>query len=100
VSINPSGDIVKKARFFFALLVASFFGGLSVLMIQFPDRIGAAAILLFPGAVLGIATSGNVHDFRTWAVALGNFVFYFGLAYLVWGIWEKHTRKTDVGKED
>jgi hypothetical protein len=90
---------MNKARLFFALLIASVFGTLSVLMIQFPDRIGPASILLFPGAVLGIITSGNVHDFRTWVVALGNFVFYFGIAYLIWGIWERHTRKADARKE-
>ena len=81
---------MKKARFLFALLLASVFGALSVLMIHFPDRIGPIAILLFPGAFLGIVTSGNVHDFSRWVVALGNFAFYFGIAYLVWGIWERH----------
>lgn len=90
---------MKKARLFFALLIASVFGALSVLMIQLPDRIGPASILLFPGAVLGIVTSGNVHDFRTWVVALGNFAFYFGIAYLVWGLWEMYTGKADAGKE-
>ena len=67
-------------------------------MIQFPDRIGPAAILLFPGAVLSIFASGNTHAFSTRVLALGNFAFYFGLAYLVWGIWERHVRRGYAGK--
>jgi hypothetical protein len=61
-------------------------------MIRFPEQIGAGAILLFPGAVLAIVTSGNVHNFHTWVVALGNFAFYFGIVYLVWEIWERYTQ--------
>lgn len=68
-------------------------------MIQFPDRIDAAGIFLFRGAILGIITSGNVHNFRTWTVALGNFAFYFGIAYLAYGIWERHRSKIDASKE-
>jgi hypothetical protein len=83
---------VNKAKFLFALLIASASGVLSVLMIRAPEHIGAAAVLLFPGAVLAIIASGNVHDFRTWVVVLGNFAFYFGVVYLVWGIWESCTR--------
>jgi predicted tellurium resistance membrane protein TerC len=86
---------VKKARLLFAVAMASGFGVLSVLMIKFPDRIGPAAIFLFPGAVLAMVTSGNVHNFNLWVIALGNFVFYFGTAYLLWGIWERHARNPD-----
>ena len=39
--------------------------------------------VLIPGMILGIAVSGNVHAFSTWASALGNFLFYFGVVYLV-----------------
>jgi len=90
------GKNVNKTSSFFALLIACIFGALSVFMIQFPDRIGAVAILLFPGAVLGIVMSGNVHDFRMLVVALGNFAFYFAISYLVWELWERHTHKTDA----
>jgi hypothetical protein len=91
---------MNKTKLFLALLIASVTGVLSVLMIQFPQHIGAGAILLFPGAVLGIITSGNVHDFRTWVVVLGNFAFYFGIVYLVWEIWERYTRRASVGREN
>ena len=84
---------MNKTKFLLALLIASGFGGLSVLMIRSPEQIGAAAILLFPGAILAIIASGNVHDFRTWVVVLGNFTFYFGVVYLVWEIWERYTRR-------
>jgi len=77
---------------FFAVLIATASGGLSVLMIRAPEHVGGAAVLLSPGAVLAIIASGNVHDFHTWIVVLGNFVFYFGIVYLVWEIWERWTR--------
>jgi hypothetical protein len=83
---------MNKTKFLFALLIASGFGLLSMLMIRSPEEIGAAAVLLVPGAILGIVASGNVHDFRTWVVVLGNFAFYFGVVYLVWQIWERYTR--------
>lgn len=83
---------MNKAKFLIAVLVASAFGVLSVLMIRVPEQIGAVAVLLFPGAVLAIIASGNVHDFRTWVVVVGNFAFYFGVVYLVWGVWERCTR--------
>jgi len=74
-----------------ALLIAAAFGVLSVLMVTGPD-IGPAVVFLFPGAVLAIIASGNVHDFRTWVIVLGNFAFYFGVVYIVWEIWERRTR--------
>ena len=63
-------------------------------MIRAFEDVGPVVVLLFPGAVLGIIASGNAHDFRTWAVVVGNFVFYFGLVYLAWGIRERYTRAT------
>jgi hypothetical protein len=36
-------------------------------------------ILLLPGLFTGFMVSGNVQVANTWVVALGNFVFYFGL---------------------
>jgi hypothetical protein len=90
---------LNKGRLLIALLIGSVFGALTMLMIQSPDSVGAGAIFLFPGAVLGIIASGNVHDFRPWVVALGNFTFYFGVVYVIWGVWERHTRKVDSGKE-
>ena len=88
-----------------ALFVASAFGALSLVMIQAPEQIGAATILLFPGAVLGIVTvlgiviGGNVHDFPTWAVVLGNFAFYFGVVYLVCEMWERYTARANAAQK-
>lgn len=39
------------------------------------------------GAVIAIAASGNVHSFSEWALTLGNFAFYFGLAYLICSVY-------------
>jgi hypothetical protein len=86
-------------RIFPAFLIGSIFAALSALMIQFPDRVGAAAVFLLPGFVLGIVTSGNVHAFSSWVAALGNFVFYFGVTYLASVLWEKHTHRVD-GREE
>jgi hypothetical protein len=91
---------VNKTKFLFASLTASGAGVLSVLMIRAPEHIGPAAILLFPGAILAIVASGNVHDFRTSIVVVGNFAFYFGIVYLAWGIWERYTRSADAGRKD
>jgi hypothetical protein len=52
-----AGIAVNKKKVFLALLVASGFGVLSVLMIRFPDRIGAAVVLLLPGFILAMATT-------------------------------------------
>jgi hypothetical protein len=89
---------MNKTKLFFALLIAFGFGVLSVLMIRAPEQIGAAAVLLFPGAILVIVASGNVHDFRTWVVVLGNFAFYFGIVYLVWEICERYRWRTKAAR--
>jgi hypothetical protein len=88
---------MNKTKFLFAMIIASASGILGMLMIQAPERIGAAAVLAFPGAVAAIIVSGNVHNFSTWVVVLGNFAFYFGAVYLVWGIWERYTRSAAGG---
>jgi hypothetical protein len=56
---------------------------LSLMMIHAPEQVGPAAVLLFPGAILAMITSGNVHDFNAWVVALGNLIFYFALVCLI-----------------
>ena len=40
-------------------------------------------ILLFPGFIIGFVASNNVHIASTWVVASGNFLFYFGLTYVI-----------------
>ena len=73
---------MTKSAFFLALFLAVCAAGLSLLMVRSPENFGAAAVLLFPGAVIAIITSGNVHDVRAWVVAVGNFIFYFMVVYL------------------
>ncbi len=50
-------------------------------------------ILLLPGMVTGVMVSGNIHVTSVWVAALGNFVFYFGVVYLVLVSWEKRKAK-------
>ena len=59
-------------------------------MLDYPDRFGPSIVLLFPGFSVAMAASGNVHVFSTSAVAIGNFGFYFGLAYLAQTLWKRH----------
>src|SRR5215469_4289048 len=40
-------------------------------------------VLLLPGMFAGVMISGNIHVANTWIVAAGNFIFYFGVVYLV-----------------
>jgi hypothetical protein len=92
---------VSKTNLILSLLTGSVFGGLSVLMIRSPERVGAAVVLLFPGFIVGIAMNGNVHDFNTCVVALGNLAFYFGLVYLGCRIWARRTRRAaDASRDD
>jgi hypothetical protein len=50
-------------------------------------------ILLLPGMFAGVMVSGNIHVASTWVVALGNFLFYFGVVYLVLANREKRKAK-------
>ena len=77
------------------LMIGCIFGALSVFLVQFPDKVGAAAIFLMPGFVLAIVTGKNVHDLPTWPVVVGNFLFYFGVTYIASAVWEKHTHKVN-----
>lgn len=80
-------------RLLVAFSIGCVFGLLSLVMIYLPDRIGAVAILLFPGAVLAMVVSGNAHVFHTWIVVLGNIGFYFVLSYVVWRLLDMHSSK-------
>jgi hypothetical protein len=92
---NPANDYcgekMWKIRLIIALFVGSVFGGLSFFLEQLSGSTFAGVILfLFPGAIVGIVSSGNVHEFSGRAVAVGNFVFYFGFTYLVMVLWAKY----------
>jgi hypothetical protein len=56
-------------------------------------------ILLFPGFIAAFAVSNSIHIADTWVVASGNFVFYFGLTYLVGGFRAKRKAKARNGRE-
>lgn len=86
-------------KYFFAGLLAACAAALSVVMIRSPVNTNPLDVLLFPGFVIAIITSGNVHAFRTWVVALGNFAFYFGVVCLAWKIWERLTRTVAGGRQ-
>lgn len=60
-----------------AMFVGTCACALSVLFFQNPLLFGPAVFLLFPGMIFGMAAGGNVHTFPAWAVAVGNFGFYF-----------------------
>lgn len=42
-----------------------------------------AFAFLMPGLTCAFAFSGNAHAFHLWIAALGNFVFYFALCWMV-----------------
>lgn len=84
----------RASRLVASLVTGSAFAFLTMLMTSslpynLPSRIGfeflgfVITILLFPGMLISIVTSGNIHIFSLWVAALGNFAFYFGVAYLV-----------------
>jgi drug/metabolite transporter (DMT)-like permease len=85
-------------------LVASFVFALSTLMmIEFPvlssitifariERL--LSILLMPGFFVGFTVSGNIHVTSPWVVISANFVFYFGLAYLLLMVSDKLKAKS------
>ncbi len=54
------------------------------------DFLGSVfTLLLFPGLIAGFLISGNIHIANTWFVALGNFIFYLGIAQLALKIRER-----------
>ena len=82
---------MEKTRLIIPLVVGCVFGVLSFSMQQLSSS--GVIYFLFPGAIIGMASAGNIHAFSTGVVALGNFAFYFGLMYLLTAIWEKYRAK-------
>jgi hypothetical protein len=79
---------MKNSTLLLALLTGTCAGALSLLMLHYPDRFEPSIVLLFPGFILAMPASGNVHAFSMSVVAIGNFGFYFGSAYLARGAWK------------
>ena len=75
--------------------------GLSPLSIgpKFTFLFGIISILLIPGMFLGLLLSQNVHLVNVWLMAVGNFIIYFGVAYLLLAKREKRrvAAKTKLG---
>ncbi len=83
----------------YALVAGCFFALLSIWMLKFTalaaswlgQSLAPLGTLLFsfviPGLVVGYVISGNIHVAQTWIVALANFGFYYGVAYLAQGLW-------------
>ena len=42
-----------------------------------------AGTLLLPGYLAGFIANGNIHVYNPWVATIANFVFYFGLTWLV-----------------
>jgi hypothetical protein len=59
----------------------------------FGDYPGPALIFILPGLFAGFAVSGNVHVANIWIAAIGNFVFYSGIVYLLLGFWTRRRAK-------
>ena len=74
---------------FFALLTCAFVGSGGFYMSgthyhRGLDYLGEVlAIFIFPGGIIAIITSNNIHTFSPTVMVLGNFVFYFLIVYLL-----------------
>jgi len=99
---------LRKNRLIGSLLLGLAFASLTWVMIGDhasvrPTGIGfeyigeVIMVLLLPGMFTGVMVSGNIHVANTWIVALGNFVFYFGLAYLAGTYCERRRAKKQLG---
>ena len=102
--------MTNKTRLIRSLLVGFAFAFLTWLLIQghLSARNAGAAItwlgtaivvLLSPGIITGIITSGNVHTFSEWIVVSANFVFYSALSYLFLMVWQKFRTKSHANEK-
>lgn len=77
-------------------------GDLSPLSVgpEFRFLFGIISILLIPGMFLGFLLSHNVHIVSIWLMVMGNFIIYFGVAYLVLAKREKRrgNRQKEMGR--
>ena len=79
-------------RLLYSLAVGCVFAFSTLMMIEFPVLSSIAvvawlehlfSVLLMPGFFIGFTVIGNIHVTSPWVVTSANFVFYFGLAYLL-----------------
>jgi len=62
-------------------------------------RLGRVVFLLIPGFILAIAVSGNVHAFPLSVAAIGNFVFWLLLVWLVGSLIAKFGRRRTISDD-
>ena len=91
---------MKGNRFLLPLIIGFVFAAFTVVSFYFinlvPRPIGSFIFyFLFPGLILGLFAGGSVHDPNIPVAVLGNFLFYFGLTYLVAMRWKKPRVKPD-----
>ena len=78
---------MNRPVFFVASFLGLCSGVLSYLLLEGVGRVPeGTALVLFPGMIVAIVTSGNVHAFSTPVAVIGNFLFYFAVVYLADGI--------------
>jgi len=54
--------------------------------------------LMIPGGFVGlVASGGRIDDINPWPSCLANFLFYFGLAYLLLTVWVRLKSKSAGG---
>ena len=54
--------------------------------------------LMIPGGFVGlVASGGRIDDINPWLSCLANFLFYFGLAYLLLTVWVRLKSKSAAG---
>jgi|GEM_PF-4566780 len=78
-------------------LIVGILIGISVLSLKHLEGgggVGAFLILcMFPGMIVAMILSGNVHAFSLWVAAIANIVFYFALVRTVWFVVDIVKRK-------
>jgi hypothetical protein len=97
------GDDIQgnsKKRLLLALFVGGVFGFLTWMCLAPPLGLprwgrfeGPFFFFLTPGIWAGFAASGNIHIASPRVAVLGNFVFYFGLTWIVLSIWKTFTSR-------
>ncbi len=86
---------MKSGTIFSAFLVGSFFAAATLERIYHPEISDIRIIdcplfcLTLPGFTVACAISGDVNIHKTSVVATANFMFYFGVAWLLRRGWEK-----------
>ena len=93
---------MRKRKLLYSFLIACTFTliPLSILFLPYDNPIVNGlkipfACLVLPGFLVGLVADGGIlHGVNPWVLFVGNLLVYFGLAYLLLGLWERRTGKT------